>query len=365
MAVQHSIWQVGDKPVKLAGSSLVSEKLLEDMIAADSSILSDDWMLVGRQVFAASAGYIDLLAVAPDGSLVIIELKRNMTPREVVAQGLDYASWVSALEADDIVEIYNQYAPGRSLAEDFRARFGNALDDDALNNSHQVVIVASKLDASSERIVNYLNRLDVPINVVFFSVFEHGDAQLLSRVWMLDPTETQINATGTGTPTEKEPWNGEFYVSFGDSDWRSWDDARRYGFVSAGGGEWYSKTLNLLKPNDRVWVKIPGQGFVGVGRVTGPAIPANQFEVTQSDGSTVVLTELPAGDSAYGRKMLDNPEKWEYVVPIRWLETVDREHAFTEVGLFGNQNTVCKPTASKWRTTVEQLKQRFPNYTAE
>jgi len=26
---------------------------------------------------------------------------------------------------------------------------------------------------------------------------------------------------------------------------------------------------------------------------------------------------------------------------------------------FGNQNTVCKPTTPKWRTTVERLKERW------
>jgi hypothetical protein len=31
-----------------------------------------------------------------------------------------------------------------------------------------------------------------------------------------------------------------------------------------------------------------------------------------------------------------------------------------EVGLFGNQNPVCKPTTPKWRHTIERLKLRFP-----
>ena len=30
--------------------------------------------------------------------------------------------------------------------------------------------------------------------------------------------------------------------------------------------------------------------------------------------------------------------------------------------MFGNQNTVCKPTTPKWRTTVERLKEKFPDY---
>ncbi|MFC7694153.1 hypothetical protein ACFQY5_36115 [Paeniroseomonas aquatica] len=33
-----------------------------------------------------------------------------------------------------------------------------------------------------------------------------------------------------------------------------------------------------------------------------------------------------------------------------------------EIGLFGNQNTVCKPTTPKWRSTVERLKTHFPGY---
>ena len=37
-----------------------------------------------------------------------------------------------------------------------------------------------------------------------------------------------------------------------------------------------------------------------------------------------------------------------------------RRQAFSEVGLFGNQNTVCKPTAPKWSHTVNRLKQMWP-----
>jgi hypothetical protein len=62
--------------------------------------------------------------------------------------------------------------------------------------------------------------------------------------------------------------------------------------------------------------------------------------------------------------LLDVPHAvWiEYFVPIRWLQTVPLEKAVQEVGLFGNQNTVCKPTTPKWRFTVERLKEKFPNF---
>jgi hypothetical protein len=42
---------------------------------------------------------------------------------------------------------------------------------------------------------------------------------------------------------KKADWNGQdWYVAFGeDSGHRAWEDASKYGFVSAGGGPWFSR----------------------------------------------------------------------------------------------------------------------------
>ncbi|MCX5646377.1 MAG: nuclease [Phycisphaerae bacterium] len=359
MPIRTTLWKVGPQPQPLSESSLANERLLEDMIATSPRILSDEWMLIGRQEDTGFGGRIDLLAIAPDASLVLIELKRERTPREVVAQALDYASWVERLHAEDIAAIYGRFARGRSLAEDFCQRFGHALDEDELNQNHQIIIVAASLDESTERIVAYLSERDIPINVLCFQVFSNGDEQLLSRAWLLDPVRTQISAAAT-PDTANEPWNGEFYCSYGPSETRSWADAVEFGFISGGGGAWYSRTLQLLSPGDRVWVKVPGSGFVGVGRVTGCSQPASTFKVNTPDGELPVLDA--AKRSSYHRQFLDDPERCEYFVPVQWLQTVTLESAVQEIGMFGNQNTVCKPTAPKWRSTVERLKEKFPRF---
>ncbi len=209
MPIQHTIWRVGQRPEALSPTRLDSEQQLEDMIASDSSILSSEWMLIGRQVGTSYGGRIDLLAIAPDGSLVLIELKRDQTPREIVAQALDYASWVQELSAETISQIYQRFSSGNSLGRDFQDRFGAELDEETLNQSHQVVIVAAALDAATERIIEYLNARDIAINVVFFQVFQNGNEQLLSRAWLIDPSETQANVVSTSkTKGEKQPWNG-------------------------------------------------------------------------------------------------------------------------------------------------------------
>lgn len=359
MPIHHSIWRVGAKPQALRQGRLESEALLEDMIVAAPEILSPEWMIIGRQEDTGHGGRIDLLALAPDGALILIELKRARTPRDVVAQAIDYAAWAEELEADEIVRIYRRFSKGGSLADDFHEKFDQPLDEEVLNDSHQIVIVASSLDASSERIVDYLNKRDIPINVLCFQVFETDDGPLLSRAWLLDPVDTQVAASTSGRrSSEKEPWNGEYYVSFGHGLGRSWNEARKYGFISGGGGSWYSGTLQMLEPGDRIWVNVPKTGYVGVGIVTGESTPAAEFQLPGPDGqprpALEVLKEAP-----YEHGTGDDPEKSEYFVPVDWIETVPIEEAFSEVGLFGNQNTVCAPKAPKWRHTVDRLKQFF------
>jgi len=55
-------------------------------------------MIIGRQEDTCYGGRIDLLALAPDGALILIELKRGKTPREVVAQAIYNASYVGKID---------------------------------------------------------------------------------------------------------------------------------------------------------------------------------------------------------------------------------------------------------------------------
>lgn len=59
-------------------------------------------MLIGRQVAIEHGGSIDLIAIDQQGKMVVVELKCDKTPREVVAQALDYARWVQVLSYDDV-----------------------------------------------------------------------------------------------------------------------------------------------------------------------------------------------------------------------------------------------------------------------
>ena len=92
----------------------------------------------------------------------------------------------------------------------------------------------------------------------------------------------------------------------------------------------------------------------------GRAQSALTFLLPAQGGEVPALEVLK--EASYHRQFLDDPDRCEYFVPVRWSQTVSLESAVHEIGLFGNQNTVCKPTTPKWRSTVDRLKQKFPNF---
>ena len=51
---------------------------------------------------------------------------------------------------EDVAAIYGRFRPGQDLAADFQKRFGQPLDEETLNDSHQIVIVAASLDPSDD-----------------------------------------------------------------------------------------------------------------------------------------------------------------------------------------------------------------------
>ena len=273
MPVEMGMWRIdGDTPRRLSAATLPSEATLEQYLEKDPSLLGDRLLVIGRQVRTPHGKYIDLLGMDGEGNLNVLELKRDKTPRDVVAQVLDYGSWVSTLDRDSIIDLANTHLD-EPLEAAFEGVFGASLPDE-LNAALQLTIVATDLDPGSERIVTYLRTFGVPVNAVFFSYLEDDDRRYLARSWLAsdDDGGTDGSPYSAGKRGKRAEWNGrDWYVSFGaDEGGRSWADGRKYGFVCAGGGPWYSRTLRDLPLGARVNVCIPGRGYVGIGEVTGP-----------------------------------------------------------------------------------------------
>src|SRR5271157_4657107 len=126
MAKEVRVWEVGaeDRLTEISRTKLNLEERIEKWIVQDISVLWPDLLLIGEQVKTAFDKYIDLLCIDSSGNLVVVELKRDMTPRDVVAQALDYASWVQDLSAGEIEKIAADYFKGKSdLRSAFKEKF--------------------------------------------------------------------------------------------------------------------------------------------------------------------------------------------------------------------------------------------------
>lgn len=184
------LWRIaaGDRLEEVAVAQLDMEDRLETWMAGDISMLQAGLLVIGRQVQTDHGGVIDLLCLDQDGDCVIVELKRGLTPREVTAQALDYASWVNDLSGERIVAIANEYLHDNGvLQEAFARRFGTELPD-VLNGEHSILIVGSQIDASTERIIRYLSGVHgVAINAATFQHFRTSSGEeFLSRLVLLD-----------------------------------------------------------------------------------------------------------------------------------------------------------------------------------
>lgn len=360
MSVEMAIWRMTDRgPRPLQFTALDLESRLEDMLIADPSLSGLDILVVGRQVTTDFGGLIDVLGVDADARLHLLELKRDRTPRDVVAQTLDYASWVQQLTLDNVAAIYAERHEA-DFDQAFAERFGVPLPD-VFNPDQVLTIVASQLDPASERIVAFLaDRYGVPINVVFFRYFHDNGAEYLARTWLLPPEEAETaRPRSRRTTPSLRPWNGQdFYVILGNVDQHEgrWDLGARYGFVGAGGGSWYWKPLRNLSPGKRVFAYVGGAGYVGVGEVTGPMTLLRDLRTT-IDGTAATVVEQPdVPERIRERALSDDEELTEYAVPVHWMATRAATDAVGGAGLFSSQVTVCRLRDDR---TIELVSEAF------
>ena len=345
MPVQMAIWRMtATGPVEVQFSRLDAERRLEDMIVSDPSLLGSDLLIVGRQIPTAHGGYVDILAVDEEAHVHVLELKRNQTPRDVVAQVLDYGSWAQGLSLEEVRSIYAQQFEG-DFEEAFASRFGSPVPD-VFNADQQLTVVAAALDPASDRIITFLNeRYAVPVNAVFFRYFSDGEAEYLARTWLITQEQTDGRRPTAGGATKVRPWKGrDYYCVLGNVEQGSerWDVGRRYGFVGAGGGSWHWKPLRNLLPGQRVFAYVGGAGYVAIGEVTGTMALLRDL-VVECDGESVKVAEqadVPVWMAQ--RALVVDEDATEYVVPVRWLATRSLADAVMERGLFASQISACK-----------------------
>ena len=221
-----TLWEFGEdgSVSRVKEIRLVAESQIENAIQAAPELLGMKVLIVGRQMAVGHGGRVlDQLAINERGRLVVIENKRDRTPRDVVAQVIDYAAWADQATLLEIEERYEAYVSkesdedNSSLLDAYQEHFEMEGTSDDIREHLMIgieqrpphmVVVASRLDDSTERMLEFLNvSFGVPINAVLFQPFEHpnlSDSRLVGRTW-LRPDESGLkDARGSRSVVNSE-----------------------------------------------------------------------------------------------------------------------------------------------------------------
>lgn len=190
------LWAIDGSQVedlKPAGQT-ETEKLLEDSLVNSPDMLLEDLTLVGRQT-PTEGGPLDLLGVDGDGRLVVFELKRGTLTREAVAQVIDYASYLDAMDLDELAN----HISGRSgrngigKIEDFQDWYSQNFEELELDSLTPVRMfpVGLGVDDTTERMVKFLaGNSGMDISLLTFHGFNLDGKTILAKQVEVDSTDS-------------------------------------------------------------------------------------------------------------------------------------------------------------------------------
>ena len=199
------------------------EKVLEDWIEANPHLVLDDETLAffARQPRTRFDKYLDLLGLDKTGATVIVELKRGETPRDVVAQTLEYAAWVDSLTIDQMDEMAREYAEKHGFEADgiadlysrtFSVRLEGDEEEEAevaeritFNNRQRLVILAERISGEVEQTLRYLRtRFGADVYGVEFSVHRTGEDTIINTTTVVGREPVSKPAQTTWQTHERE-----------------------------------------------------------------------------------------------------------------------------------------------------------------
>lgn len=154
-----------------------------------------------------------------------------------------------------------------------------------------------------------------------------------------------------------------WFFNVGDTEkgnYRHWEDNRRYGFISAGHGGPMRSKLSKVSSGDRVFAYVSrgsygSNGYVGYGEVAKEITSLKNFIVPEKRERLVDLSLLQPRLLTE----IDDPERCEYLLGVKWIKTYSREQAKYFNGIFFYKGTICQIDCSKHKHTIDYLFKEF------
>lgn len=180
------------------------ESLLENWLGSNADDILEDGklLIIGRQVTTNLGSIIDLPGIDREGNAVVIELKRDRTPRDALAQALEYTSFVEELDTDQLEEILLHYVSDESLnLASYHRNYFELASDEAVsfNKDQRIVLVGQRTTGEIRQTGSFLRRKGMRVACLEFSYFQaNGGKHLLSYDIVVGKEPTKLNQIRSG-----------------------------------------------------------------------------------------------------------------------------------------------------------------------
>lgn len=202
------------EPTQLSQEGFREQDLQDWIIERPTELLKDELLLLGREVTVAGLGdAIDVLAIDPDGNLVIIELKRGSLKDPVDFQSLKYAGFAAHWDYDQLKAQFESFrdSAGNNIF-DSDASFQETLeefcnDEYELNQDQRIVLVGEDLRERLHILVTWLADREVDLTVILVELLTDGDRYYVDtdqKIPIPDAQPPSVDPT-----TEDKPWKAD------------------------------------------------------------------------------------------------------------------------------------------------------------
>lgn len=167
----HGVWERSDL-----------QRILRDRI----EVLLPDTLVLAEEFrnWSDSSRRIDLLCLAQDGALIVVELKRGDTGSHMDLQALRYAAMVSPMTFEDAVDVHERFLRRMGHEPDAQQRIltflgWNEPDEGHFAQDVRIVLVSEDFSAELTTAVLWLNERELDIRCIRLRSYEHAGEHLI------------------------------------------------------------------------------------------------------------------------------------------------------------------------------------------
>lgn len=178
-----------DNMKRIAESELDTEANLEQrLVRTDGARIGEvEVLYIARQESPGEGGIFDILGVDKQGNTVIVELKRDRAPRDIVAQALEYASEIRNVEYDYLNERFQDFLreeQGYSdpvempSLRDAHAQYfdlSEQLSEREFNDEQRLVVVGTDFRDVSLNMADFLREHGIDVVAVEYSTYRDSE----------------------------------------------------------------------------------------------------------------------------------------------------------------------------------------------